>query len=313
MSTTTSSTTTGGSGSTNKLLEQRKAICRRVFSKFAAADKRSTTSTVQQQKKKTGEEKNTSSTPSENMTINIEDFGRLCMEMGFELSPEELILATLMVDSSGDGVIEYSEFESFWLSDSRFDSLRHDPAELEWLSDALEMFMGCVDPQTNAITRNGFHQLHQQLNDATFEDVQDGEGMKVVKKKYKVGKEEEDWKVMDIDSSGTVSFNEFVSWLRSSQQQQQQQQQEQQKIVEKKKQKNGMKETFEKYDKDSSGTVDSEEFEVMCKDLFGGDMSESEVEMAMMLVDTDGSGTIEFEEFEEFWNQKAQFEKLRKD
>lgn len=62
-----------------------------------------------------------------------------------------------------------------------------------------------------------------------------------------------------------------------------------------------LREVFNKYDQDCSGTIDLEELQVMCREL-GGVLTQQQAEDAMKELDTDNTGSIDFNEFLGFWN-----------
>merc|ERR1719498_36021 len=64
-----------------------------------------------------------------------------------------------------------------------------------------------------------------------------------------------------------------------------------------------LQQIFNKYDKDSSGSIDLKELQLMIKDL-GGNMTDAEISEAMMQLDKDNNGTCDFQEFVQFWSSK---------
>jgi hypothetical protein len=64
-----------------------------------------------------------------------------------------------------------------------------------------------------------------------------------------------------------------------------------------------IKQIFDKYDKDQSGSIDLKELQQMCAEL-GGKMTDQEVTIAMNQLDKDHNGMCDFEEFVHFWSSK---------
>ena len=54
---------------------------------------------------------------------------------------------------------------------------------------------------------------------------------------------------------------------------------------------------FDRLDSDGSGFLDREEIRELGKQLLGRDLSEGEVDAAMLQMDLDGGGEVEFDEF----------------
>lgn len=59
-------------------------------------------------------------------------------------------------------------------------------------------------------------------------------------------------------------------------------------------------EIFQTYDRDGSGSIDSQEFARMLEAL-GQDLSDDELLIALDVVDTDASGRISWTEFKAWW------------
>lgn len=69
---------------------------------------------------------------------------------------------------------------------------------------------------------------------------------------------------------------------------------------------------FDKFDKDGSGSIDVTEFGALCYDR-GYFLSDSELQLAVKIVDKDGSGEIQFAEFEKWWKSNDRFGTLQMD
>jgi len=61
-----------------------------------------------------------------------------------------------------------------------------------------------------------------------------------------------------------------------------------------------LRETFDAFDRDGSGTIGLEEFGKLLR-VLGAGMKEHEVKIGFRELDRDGSGAIGFEEFHAWW------------
>tara|TARA_R110002096_G_scaffold350395_2_gene543531 strand:- start:118464 stop:118667 length:204 start_codon:yes stop_codon:yes gene_type:complete len=64
-----------------------------------------------------------------------------------------------------------------------------------------------------------------------------------------------------------------------------------------------LREIFEHYDKDKSGSIESSELTTLLNALDAG-MSEAEIATGLRALDEDGNGTIEFDEFVAWWTNR---------
>jgi len=69
---------------------------------------------------------------------------------------------------------------------------------------------------------------------------------------------------------------------------------------------------FEKFDKDGSGSIDKNEFQLLCRNL-GYALSSSELDFAMKEIDLDGNQTIQKGEFAKWWGKADRWESLHLD
>merc|ERR1740117_428788 len=69
---------------------------------------------------------------------------------------------------------------------------------------------------------------------------------------------------------------------------------------------------FDKFDTDNSGTISTSEFGNLCYDR-GYYMDETELQLAVKIVDKDGSGEISFDEFQKWWKSNDRFGSLKMD
>eukprot|EP01088_Endostelium_zonatum_P004755 TRINITY_DN16084_c0_g1_i1.p1 TRINITY_DN16084_c0_g1~~TRINITY_DN16084_c0_g1_i1.p1 ORF type:complete len:186 (+),score=52.65 TRINITY_DN16084_c0_g1_i1:45-560(+) len=130
--------------------------------------------------------------------IDAKDFGSLCYDLGYFLSPQEVQVAVNMIDQNGDGKINLKEFTHFWATDARFDKLRLSDKELEWMYAAVRYFRFFDKDSNGLMDRNEFAKVHADL-------VKNGQTSRTL-----------DQVLGDIDTSGDgqVSFNEYVQWWK---------------------------------------------------------------------------------------------------
>lgn len=67
---------------------------------------------------------------------------------------------------------------------------------------------------------------------------------------------------------------------------------------------------FNKYDADGSGTIDHEEFSLLCRE-YGYPLSKAEAELAVKILDAEGRGSITFESFQKWWRDPKRFERVK--
>lgn len=64
-----------------------------------------------------------------------------------------------------------------------------------------------------------------------------------------------------------------------------------------------LREVFDHYDRDQSGTIDRGELRVLCEAL-GGPISEEELSAGLAVIDVDQNGRISFKEFARWWTER---------
>jgi len=130
-------------------------------------------------------------------SIGTSELHALCLEMGVELNKEQLEVAVKVMDTDGNGTIEFDEFEKWWNSEDRFGKMQRTPEEIEYLQGAFAKFVSFDTDGNGTIERNEFDALHAML----------------VEEKYTSHGVEDDWADMDKDASGFISFAEYNEWL----------------------------------------------------------------------------------------------------
>jgi len=84
---------------------------------------------------------------------------------------------------------------------------------------------------------------------------------------------------LDLDGSGTVDYSEFINWWREY----------------------GVRDVFNKYDKDHGGSINSNELGQMLQDM-GMYATEDRKSEVLAELDPNGDGEISFTEFLEWWS-----------
>lgn len=67
---------------------------------------------------------------------------------------------------------------------------------------------------------------------------------------------------------------------------------------------------FNKYDVDGSGTIDHDEFTLLCRE-YGYPITAEEAKLAVQVLDNEGKGSITFESFQKWWRDPKRFERVK--
>lgn len=70
------------------------------------------------------------------------------------------------------------------------------------------------------------------------------------------------------------------------------------------------KRQFDKYDADNSGKIDADEFKTLCYSL-GQRLNDTELKLAMKMLDEDGDGEINYAEFKKWYKDNDRWGKLK--
>jgi len=130
-------------------------------------------------------------------SVDVSELRAICMEMGALLSEDELRVAIHIMDTDGNGKIEFEEFKRWWNTSDRFERLRHNDQELAFLNGAFASFLSFDRDMDGTVNKEEFFALHKVLHDCG----------------YRTQTADEDWSFMDRDNSGYISFSEYVDWL----------------------------------------------------------------------------------------------------
>jgi hypothetical protein len=71
------------------------------------------------------------------------EFKQLCRGLGYNLTDQELDLDMKLLDPSGDGEINYSEFSVWWKSDRRFANLQWNADRMKVIEELFKQFKRC--------------------------------------------------------------------------------------------------------------------------------------------------------------------------
>ena len=199
--------------------------------------------------------------------LDVNELKILCDKLGRELNDEELELAMSEMNEDGGGAVSFEEFYTWFKKVTEGDAL------------LLEVFESVDMDGTGSLDRDEVRQVLIQLGRTPSE--------------FQLNKAMEE---MDESGDNEVNFDEFRAWYNVWSAQQQ--------LLERKAVFHGLgefnlakaMEMFEKIDVDGSGELDNVELSQLCQYL-GRDLSEAELESAMLEMDTNGGGTISFDEF----------------
>ena len=96
-------------------------------------------------------------------------------------------------------------------------------------------------------------------------------------------------KDVDENGDGTIDLTEFFNVIQSA---------ERRDVIFKELiKRSGIRETFQKYDRDENGVITTDEFRKMMSDKYPGKFRPDEISALMNKADSDGSGKIDYEEF----------------
>ena len=96
-------------------------------------------------------------------------------------------------------------------------------------------------------------------------------------------------KEVDQNGDGTIDLTEFFNVITCA---------ERRDVIFKELiKRSGIRETFQKYDRDENGVITTDEFKKMMSDKYPGKFKPDEIVALMNKADKDGSGMINYEEF----------------
>jgi len=130
-------------------------------------------------------------------SISVKEFGHMCMELGTELSPEQLETAVRVMDKDGNGTIEYNEFAPWWQKEERMREVKRTEEELRFLHDAFEKFVSFDKDSNGTIDREEFNEMHDYL-------VSEG---------YAHHDADTDWEEMNPEHYDSISFSLYSAFI----------------------------------------------------------------------------------------------------
>jgi len=131
-------------------------------------------------------------------SISVSEFGHMCMELGTELTPEQLETAVRVMDKDGNGTIEYDEFLPWWQKEERMREVKRTEEELVFLHDAFEKFVSFDKDSNGTIDRQEFNDMHEYL-------VSEG---------YAHHDPDTDWEEMNPEHYETISFSLYSAFIQ---------------------------------------------------------------------------------------------------
>ena len=225
--------------------------------------------------------------------ISVKQFGQAAKNLGWTGSQAELDESFMLADADSTGQLSWNEFREWYMAKNP-DAVALMMRDMEGHD---EMAQGHIRDFFNAHDSDGNGQLSR------------GEFIGMARK---LGLESDNselkhmFKVMDLDKSGTIEFDEFVSWYEDNTDG------EMLKRVkgvignDKKsvRQRQILKTMFQRVDVDGSGEVDAAEILALALDL-GVQITLQEMQLIFGEIDLDGSGEISFDEFSQWYLLKG--------
>jgi len=132
--------------------------------------------------------------------IDRVEFKELCYGCGHILSDRELDAAMKLIDRSGNNKIEYSEFQQWWTTNSRWGRVELTTDQLEALNRSTKYFQFFDKDHSGSLDRNEFSKLHADLN-----------------KHYpgKLPALDAAMRKLDNNNDGVISLGEYIDWLQA--------------------------------------------------------------------------------------------------
>uniref|UniRef100_A0A6B2LN05 EF-hand domain-containing protein n=1 Tax=Arcella intermedia TaxID=1963864 RepID=A0A6B2LN05_9EUKA len=129
--------------------------------------------------------------------IDIHEFRDMVYELGYFLNENELNVALVRIDTSGDGLISYPEFLKWWKLEQRFAKLSLSEEESAKLTQSTNYYRYFDKDKSGVLDRDEFTALHADLKRNNL-----------IQRTLEQAIED-----LDINHDGRISFNEYVDWL----------------------------------------------------------------------------------------------------
>lgn len=130
-------------------------------------------------------------------TIERKEFTKLCYEMGYHLTPQQVGAAMLLLDKDSNGVISFEEFNAWWQEGDKRWRVNLDEKSLEALKMAVKHFEYFDKDQEGTISKEEFEAMYENLRQNN------------VVKLEKI----DSFNKMDVNNDGRISLNEYIDWL----------------------------------------------------------------------------------------------------
>eukprot|EP01094_Clydonella_sp_ATCC50884_P026836 TRINITY_DN7489_c0_g1_i1.p1 TRINITY_DN7489_c0_g1~~TRINITY_DN7489_c0_g1_i1.p1 ORF type:complete len:166 (-),score=70.19 TRINITY_DN7489_c0_g1_i1:304-801(-) len=138
----------------------------------------------------------------QNGTIDREELGHLCTDLGLNLGSMELTAAMQELDVDMSGQIEWDEFYS-WFASSRTVAHKIAGAKRAAAEAAKQMFRKYDADNSGFIEKKEWLQIWKELYSG---------GDKLSKNMLHMAKKEH--KKADMDGDGKISMEEFIEWMK---------------------------------------------------------------------------------------------------
>jgi Ca2+-binding EF-hand superfamily protein len=217
-------------------------------------------------------------------SLDIKEVKEFFIKIGMSLTDDELDAAMADMDPNGDGDIDFDEFSGWWFAGTE-------------LSEAVKKASNTEEARIKKMYENLLaNGADKKTAEIKFEGLSDlGSTLGVTLTKPEIV---DALKEMDEDGGGTVDYEEFSDWWKSSS-----------KIAERLRTKMQRQEAqvrvlFDRLDEDHGGDIGAQELAKISKDI-GMAMSEDQIEAMIKEIDEDGGGTIDYDEFMVWWTSDS--------
>jgi Ca2+-binding EF-hand superfamily protein len=225
--------------------------------------------------------------------INGKQFAKAAKSLGWTEGPEELQESFIRANKDGSGELTWEEFREWYMAknpDAVALMMRDVEGHDEMAKASLEEFFNSHDSDGNGnLSQKEFISMAREL------------GLESDK-----GELKHMFKVMDLDRSETIEFDEFLAWYEDNTDGEMLKRVKgivgnDRKTV---RQRKILKTMFQRVDVDGSGEVDAREILQLALDL-GVEITLQEMHLIFGEIDLDGSGAIDFDEFAQWYLLKG--------
>lgn len=132
-----------------------------------------------------------------NGNITAAEFREMVYEMGYYLSDREMQMALLILDTNGDGMVNYNEFVAWWRTDDRFKKLHLSDEQYSLLQYCSTYFQYWDKDNDGVLNKEEFRPCYDDL----------------VRNKVTESPFDRCFQTIDSSGEGLISFNEYIDWL----------------------------------------------------------------------------------------------------